>query len=44
MQLGKWTLALCLLGSLLLQSPLTQANPTNKEELAPGFNDCLARS
>ena len=44
MQLGKWALALCLLGSLLLQSPLTQANPTNKEELAPGFNDCLARS
>lgn len=44
MQLGKWTLALCLLGSLLLQSPLAHANPTNKEELAPGFNDCLSRS
>lgn len=44
MKLGKWTLALCLLGSLLLQSPLAYANPTNKEELAPGFNDCLSRS
>lgn len=45
MRFGKWTLGLCLLGSLvLLQSPLTQANPTNKEELAPGFDACISRS
>lgn len=40
MQLGKWTLGLCLLGSLILQSPLSHA----KEELAPGFKACISGS
>ena len=45
MRFGKWTLDICLLGSLvLLQSSLTHANPTAREELAPGFNDCISRS
>ena len=44
MRFGKWTLGLCLLGSLVLQSPLTHANPTGKEELAPGFDACISRS
>lgn len=44
MQLGKWTLGLCLLGSLVLQSPLTHAKPAAREELAPGFDACISRS
>lgn len=44
MQFGKWTLSLCLLGSLILQSPLAYANPAAEEELAPGFNACISRS
>lgn len=44
MQLGKWTLGLCLLGSLVLQSPLSHAKPAAKEELAPGFKACISRS
>ena len=45
MRFGKWTLDICLLGSLvMLQSSLTHANPTAREELAPGFNDRISRS
>ena len=44
MQFGKWTLGLCLLGSLVLQSPLSHANPAAREELAPGFDACISRS
>lgn len=44
MQSGKWTLGLCLLGSLVLQSPLTHAKPAAREELAPGFDACISRS
>ena len=44
MQFGKWTLGLCLLGILVLQSPLSHANPAAKEELAPGFDACISRS
>ena len=49
MKLKKWTLTLCLMGTLLLplqiltQTTLASEGQT-EEELAPGFNDCISRS